>query len=44
MQQIYEQDIVLSPRTSFRNYLDLKTFGAAAKVAAVINVPKIKRK
>ena len=27
-----------------KDYLDLKTFGAVANVAAVINVPKIKRK
>ena len=43
MQQIDIKSYII-PEVNFRNYLDLKTFGAAANVAAVINVPKIKRK
>ena len=44
MQQINVKTDMLSPKINSKNYLDLKTFGAAANVAAVINVPKIRRK
>ena len=44
MQQINVKKRYVIPEINSKNYLDLKTFGAAANVAAVINVPKIKRK